>query len=79
MRARCSNPKSQDWKYYGARGIAVCERWRSFGAFLEDMGRKPSPSHSIDRKDGSSGYSKENCRWATPVEQTENRRKWGTA
>ena len=52
MKQRCSNPKHIDFKYYGARGISVCKRWReSFSLFLEDMGDRPSESHSIDRID----------------------------
>jgi hypothetical protein len=64
-------------KYYRDRGIEVCERWLGedgFMNFLQDMGPKPSPKHSIDRKDNSRGYSPDNCRWATPKEQCRNRR-----
>ena len=63
IKARCSNPKVPCWKYYGGRGIGVCERWfNSFEVFLADMGRKPSPKHSIDRIDNDKGYSPVNCR-----------------
>lgn len=72
---RCSNPENNAWADYGGRGITVCERWRSsFPAFLEDMGRKPTPRHSIDRVDSDKGYEPGNCRWATKKEQANNRR-----
>jgi hypothetical protein len=78
MKQRCYNPKSTPYDSYGGRGITVCDRWlESFDNFYEDMGPKPSPTHSIDRIDNYKlidGYSKDNCRWATKSEQVQNRR-----
>lgn len=73
MNERCNNPNHNRYDLYGGRGIVVCERWRKFENFLEDMGLKPSPTHSIDRypnKDGN--YEPVNCRWATDAEQVRN-------
>jgi hypothetical protein len=68
-------PTHDSFKYYGGRGIKVCERWLRYENFLADMGRKPSPIHSIDRIDADGHYEPGNCRWATPAEQTKNRRR----
>lgn len=73
MKKRCESPKCSRFKDYGGRGIAVCERWRnSYKNFIADMGRKPSPMHSIDRINNDGNYEPGNCRWALPKEQARN-------
>lgn len=75
MKGRCLNPKYENYPNYGGRGIRVCNRWlNSFELFLKDMGPRPSPAHSIDRKDPDGDYEPDNCRWATIEEQCNNKR-----
>lgn len=76
MIGRCETETDTNYHNYGARGIKVCERWRkSFENFLADMGSRPTPTHSLDRKDVNGDYTHKNCRWATKEEQMRNRRK----
>jgi hypothetical protein len=75
MIQRCTNKKDKLYKYYGGRGVTVDSRWRGergFENFLADMGPKPTPAHTLERKKNNEGYSKENCKWATRGEQMRN-------
>lgn len=74
MKQRCNNPKNAQFFRYGARGIAVCRRWLKFENFFADMGSKPSPKHSVERKDNNGPYAPDNCVWATMKEQSANKR-----
>ena len=59
---------------YGGRGITVCPDWQQFSGFLRDMGERPV-GKTLDRVDNDQGYSRDNCRWSTPLEQAHNKRK----
>lgn len=74
MKRRCEKSKSGGYKWYGARGITVSEDWKDFARFYQDMGKDYREGLSLDRIDNDSGYSKENCRWATAFEQAQNKR-----
>ncbi len=75
IKTRCYNRNYKQYEDYGGRGIRVCRRWLvSFENFLTDMGRKPSPEHSIQREDNDGDYAPDNCLWATDAEQRRNRR-----
>ena len=73
MRNRVANLNSADYPYYGGRGIRVCQRWGQYENFLEDMGRRPSPQHTLDRINSDGDYEPSNCRWATRKTQAQNR------
>lgn len=72
MRQRCNDPAHVAYHRYGGSGITVCERWDDFAKFVSDMGM-PADGMSLERRDGSLGYSPENCYWATGAEQAKNR------
>lgn len=73
MIGRCFDPSKPEYARYGKIGIIVCDRWRTYQNFLDDMGPRPSPKHSIDRIRNTGGYEPGNCRWATTKEQGRNR------
>jgi hypothetical protein len=74
MRTRCNNPKSKDYKWYGAKGISVCPEWNDFSAFYKwAIENGYDDNKTIDRKQSNGNYSPENCKWSTTKEQLQNR------
>jgi hypothetical protein len=81
MRERCTNENNDRYPDWGGRGIKVCDRWDGedgFKNFLSDMGKKPSLEYTLDRIDNNGDYTPENCRWATPSDQSKNKRIYKT-
>lgn len=74
MVQRCTNPNSKFYKFYGGRGIEVCERWLKFSSFLDDMGNRPI-NGTLDRQDNNGNYEPSNCRWVTQKVQSNNTRR----
>lgn len=74
MIQRCENPEATGYEYYGALGVTVCAEWHDFEAFLSDMGERPA-GRTLYRRDPHGNYERDNCRWATPTEQANNKRK----
>lgn len=69
---RCNDPNIKNFQHYGGRGIQF--RYESFEQFLQDVGRKPTPQHQLDRINNDGNYEPLNCKWSTPQEQALNRR-----
>jgi hypothetical protein len=74
MRRRCDDPNVEKYPQYGGRGISVCDRWHKFENFIADMGRRPGPGFSIERRNNDGDYEPANCTWATMREQSYNKR-----
>jgi len=79
MKDRCSNPNSENYKYYGGRGIRVCERWiNSFKNYCDDVGDIPFENAQLDRTDNDGDYEPSNVRWVTPSQNAFNKGEYAT-
>lgn len=74
MKDRCNNLNSPDYLDYGGRGISHCKKWEKFEGFYEDMALSYVDGLSLDRINNNGNYEKSNCRWATAIEQNNNKR-----
>ena len=75
MKQRCQNPKSRDFKYYGLRGISVCDAWQDYMVFRSwALASGYKEGLTIDRVDPNGNYTPDNCRWISIQEQQRNRR-----
>jgi hypothetical protein len=73
MIRRCTDAKNYAYKNYGARNIKICKRWKNFAHFYNDMGER-TKGMTLDRINNNKGYYPKNCKWSTPIEQSNNRR-----
>lgn len=74
IRQRCLNPDDPSYVNYGGRGVRICQRWETFENFLKDMGTRPAPNYTVERKNNDGNYSPRNCVWKPRSEQSRNRR-----
>jgi len=75
IRQRCENPNNMAFRYYGSRGISVCDAWQTLEGFIADMGECPGDQMTIERVDVNGNYEKNNCVWASMMDQARNKRR----
>jgi hypothetical protein len=73
IKTRCQNEDNPAFDKYGAKGVTLCRRWQCFENFLADMGERPGPGYSIERRKNAKGYTPSNCRWIPKGEQARNK------